>query len=106
MAHLSDSELKELKERAHKAWLNGAFLAHAEHHIMDLIDEVLELRAGGKKNALKEKAPEVVAPKVEVAPEAPKAPEKEPENDLNAKSEPEDSEKLPKSFKPSTSKKK
>jgi hypothetical protein len=111
MAHSSDSDLKALKERALAAWVSGAHLAHAELHLMNLIDEVLALR-GGKKNALKEKvsehagkawdAPGMEAPKF-LEPEAPKAPEKEPEDDKSMKSE-DDADKASKSVKSSKKK--
>jgi hypothetical protein len=53
MTHLSDSELVVLKARALAAQVSGAHLAHAESHIMALVDEVLALR-GGKKVTVKE----------------------------------------------------
>lgn len=57
MAHMTDSELVVLKARALAAQVSSAHLAHAEAHIMALVDEVLALR-GGKKVALKEMVPE------------------------------------------------
>jgi hypothetical protein len=54
MAQKTDTELHALKARAHAAQVTGAHLAHAETHIMALVDELLALRNGGKKIALKE----------------------------------------------------
>lgn len=76
MAHFTDSELKALKDRALAAAVSGAHLAHAEQHIIALV-EMLEQRDGGKKNALKEKAPEAV--KVAVADHAADEAEKKAE---------------------------
>jgi uncharacterized Fe-S cluster-containing radical SAM superfamily enzyme len=53
MAHLTDSELVVLKARALAAQVSSSHLAHAESHIMALVDEVLTLR-GGKKVAIKD----------------------------------------------------
>lgn len=46
MAQMTDSELLVLKARALAARVSGAHLAHAEAHIMELVDEVLAHRRG------------------------------------------------------------
>ena len=84
MARLSDQELVDLKNRALSAYSSGARLARAEELLVDVIDELLELRSGGKP-AVKingtpvEGVPSAPQPQPEPAPAPVEAPEPAPE---------------------------
>lgn len=50
---MTTDELKTLKERARACLITGSHLANAEQHIVNLVDEVMKLRASHQQGSLK-----------------------------------------------------